>query len=172
MINLRWVIKYGLLILISFIGGRLDAQNPQKIINKEYQAVLPELMFKDSALISQIDSLVLRNELCSSNRESYIYSMNIVKNDIEINLMPNSILGITCNLGFFLIRNSLFVVCGDIDPLFCVINKEDQFIYTKRLINMKGKLLDYDSLQSEEFSTWYLTFHDQQLQLIDILCYE
>ena len=167
--------KYIVLVLFFTLTIPSISQKHYRTDDVEIDTIcveLSKLEIKDTAFIIGIDSLVLKDSLYIGRKKEYVCSFIVKKdslyyNRIYMSLLPRSVLGKVNVLGFFKIKNYLFIIRGEKLPEFLVLTKDkESFYYTTEWIDLKGKRIRWDTMKPEEFLHWEFCYKDKILELL------
>ncbi|NDV97346.1 hypothetical protein D0T84_20945 [Dysgonomonas sp. 521] len=167
--NLYFKLLYHIILLFSV--GIIQAQEYK--IKKEIILVeLTEYKLDNQSLISNIDSLILIHNLDIDDRENYIYLFRLSNNCTEeylisVTLMRPTLISDSCNIGFFRLKNSIFLIQGEmLREFFVDTGKKEVIPYIKRVVELSGKEIDYDNLMPEEFISWFFSYSNREFKLL------
>ena len=133
---------------------------------------LPKLEIKDTTFITGFDSLILKDKINLEKKRNYIYAFVAEKDStcyykISVALVPRSVFGATNVLGFFKIKNNIFIIRGEKLPDFLLLTEDkESFYYTTEWIEVRNKRIRWDTIKPEEFSEWDFCYKDKTLELL------
>ena len=161
--------NYILLFAISFLlCGNTKGQN---IKIESHKIELSKLSICDSTFMKSLMNNVLQSDSDKMGIESSFYliysgekSDSVQCCDVVVTRLPLNKVYDLRNQGFFRINNALFIVRGrDLESIFSLTDIKEEFCYKTKLIEMRGKFFDYDSLYPQEYPTWMFVFSNREL---------
>lgn len=138
---------------------------------EQKKIILPELKMKDKTFIGCIDSLIIGKHHIEEYRKNFVYMVNIKKDTtcryiVNISFLPLDIADKPSNIGYFFIKDKLFIIRGDnIEKLYKKKKEQKVFPYYNRKMIVNGIVMPLS--MTEQYARWKFCYSPSKLILLE-----